>query len=168
MTKSLTIVEVDCEDLSATLELIETIFALEVTEEEYVLEEVKKTLNGLVLKELLKGLKFSFLGRNEIKSVIISSQLHNDMEVKLLGVLEKNSEAFSWSIDNIKGISPSICTHKILMEEDHAPSIEHQRWLNLVMKEVVKKEVLKWLQAGFIYAILDNPWVSPVQVVLKR
>ena len=36
------------------------------------------------------------------------------------------------------------------------------------MKEVVKKEVLKWLNAGFIYAISDSSWVSPVQVVPKK
>ena len=52
--------------------------------------------------------------------------------------------------------------HKILMEEDHAPSIEHQRQLNPTMKEVEKKEVLKWLKVGFIYAISNSPWVSPV------
>ena len=102
MTKLLTTVEVDCEDLSATLELIETILALEVTEEESVLEEVKKTPNGLVLKELLKGLKYVFLGQNETKLMIIYSQLDSDIEVKLLGVLKKNSEAFAWSSDDIK------------------------------------------------------------------
>ena len=68
-----------------------------------------------------------------------------------------NSEAFAWNIENIKGISPSICMHKILMEEGHTPSIEHQRWLNPAMKEVVKKVVLKWLEAKFIYAISDSP-----------
>ena len=98
-----------------------------------------------MLKELPKGLKCTFLGWNETKPMIISFQLDKDMEVKLLGVLEKNFEAFAWSIDDIKGISPSICMHKILIEEDHAPSIEHQRWLNPTMKEVVKKEGLKWL-----------------------
>ena len=36
------------------------------------------------------------------------------------------------------------------------------------MKEVVKKEVLKLLNAGIIYAISDSPWVSPVQVVPKK
>ena len=36
------------------------------------------------------------------------------------------------------------------------------------MKEVVRKEVLKWLNAGFIYAISDSPWVSPVHVVPKN
>ena len=112
----LTIDELDCEDLLATLELIEMILALEVNEGEYVLEEEKKTLDGLVLKKLPKGLKYVFFGRNDTKPVIISLELDNDMEIKLLGVLEKNLEAFAWSIDDIKGISPSICMHKILME----------------------------------------------------
>ena len=73
-------------------------------------------MDGLVLKELPKGLKYAFLGCNDTKSIIISSNLDNDMEVKLLGVLERNSEAFAWSIEDIKGINPSICMHKILME----------------------------------------------------
>ena len=54
------------------------------------------------------------------------------------------------------------------MEDNAKTSIEHQRRLNPVMKEVVKKEVLKWLNAGFIYAISDSPWVSPVYVVPKK
>ena len=36
------------------------------------------------------------------------------------------------------------------------------------MKEVVRKDMLKWLNAGFIYAISNNPSVSPVHVVPKN
>ena len=36
------------------------------------------------------------------------------------------------------------------------------------MKDVVRKEVLKWLNAGFIYAISDSPWVSPFHVVPRK
>ncbi|KAL5807818.1 hypothetical protein ACOSQ3_028509 [Xanthoceras sorbifolium] len=36
------------------------------------------------------------------------------------------------------------------------------------MKEVVKKEVLKLLDAGIIYPISDSKWVSPTQVVPKK
>ena len=36
------------------------------------------------------------------------------------------------------------------------------------MKEVVKKEVLKILEAGIIFPISDSKWVSPVQVVPKK
>ena len=121
-----------------------------------------------MLKELPKGLKYAFLGKDGAKTVIISSPLDMDMEARLLSVLEKNIESFAWFIDDIKGISPSIFMHKILIEEDHVSSIEHQRRLNPAMKEVVKKEVLKWHHVGFIYAIYDSSWVSPMQVVPKK
>ena len=58
--------------------------------------------------------------------------------------------------------------HKIRLEDNANTSIEHQRRLNPVMKDVVRKEVLKWLNAGFIYAISNSPWVSPVHVVPKK
>ena len=69
---------------------------------------------------------------------------------------------------DIKGISPTLCMHKILMEDDFKPTVEHQRRLNPNMKEVVKAEVLKWLDAGIIYPISDSAWVSPVQCVPKK
>ena len=89
-------------------------------------------------------------------------------EQKLLVILRKYKEVIAWSIEDLKGISPSICMHKILLEDNAKTSIEHQRRLNPVMKEVVRKEVLKWLNAGFIYAISDSSWVSPVHVVPKK
>ena len=58
--------------------------------------------------------------------------------------------------------------HKILLNDDARTSIEHQRRLNPVIKDVVRKEVLKWLNAGLIYAISDSSWVSPVHVVPKK
>ena len=37
-----------------------------------------------------------------------------------------------------------------------------------MMKEVFRKEVMKWLNIGFIYAISDSSWVSSVHVVPKK
>ncbi|XP_075107123.1 uncharacterized protein LOC142180097 [Nicotiana tabacum] len=48
------------------------------------------------------------------------------------------------------------------------PSVEHQRRLNPIMKEVVRKEVIKWLDAGIVFPISDSKWVSPVQCVPKK
>ena len=73
-----------------------------------------------------------------------------------------------WSLADIKGIRPSMCMHRILLEEDSKPTVDAQRHLNPSMKEVVQKEVLKWLDAGVIYPISDSSWVSPVQVVPKK
>ena len=86
----------------------------------------------------------------------------------MLRVLREHKEAIGWSLANIKGIRPSMCMHRILLEDDNKPTIEAQRRLNPTMKEVVRKEVLKWLDVGVIYPISNSPWVSPVQVVLNK
>ena len=83
-------------------------------------------------------------------------------------ILRKCKEVIAWSIEDLKGISPSICMHKILLNDDAKTSVEHQRRLNPVMKDVIRKEVLKWLNVRFIFAISDSPWVSPVHVVPKK
>ena len=54
------------------------------------------------------------------------------------------------------------------MEENYKPAVQPQRRVNPNIKEVVKKEVIKLLDAGLIYPISDSPWVSPVQVVPKK
>ena len=123
---------------------------------------------GLVLKELPSHLKYAYLELPKSKPVNISARLSDAEEQKLLKILKNYQESIAWSIDELKGISPSICMHKILLEENAKPYVEHQRRLNPVMKEVVRKEVLKWLNSGFIYAISDSPWVSPVHVVPKK
>nr|GEW65016.1 DNA-directed DNA polymerase [Tanacetum cinerariifolium] len=51
-------------------------------------------------------------------------------------------------------------THKILMEEDYKPAVQHQRRVNPKIHDVIKKEVEKLLDAGLIYPISDSPWVS--------
>ena len=113
-------------------------------------------------------MKYAFLEPEKGKPVIISAALTEFEEQKLLQILRKYKEVIAWSIEDLKGISPSICMHKIFLNDDAKTSIEHQRRLNPVMKEVVRKEVLKWLNAGFIYAISDSSWVSPVHVVPKK
>ena len=135
--------------------------------EEEVAEE-NKSSKGLILKELPEYLKYAFIQPEKGKLVIISAELTKMEEQKLLETLKKYKEAIAWSIEDLKGISPSVYMNKILLEENARTSIENQRRLNPVMKGVVRKEVLRWLNAGFIYAILDNPWVSPVHVVPKN
>ena len=83
-------------------------------------------------------------------------------EEKILKVLKKHKEAIGWSLADIKKIRPSMCMHRILLEEDSKPTVDAQRRLNPLMKEVVRKEELKWLDAGVIYPIFDSSWVSPV------
>nr|GEW83436.1 reverse transcriptase domain-containing protein [Tanacetum cinerariifolium] len=68
----------------------------------------------------------------------------------------------------IKGTDPEFCTHKILMEEDFEPAVQHQRRVNPKIHDVIKQEVLKLLDAGLIYPISDSPWVSLLHCVPKK
>ncbi|GKB36983.1 hypothetical protein Tco_0881925 [Tanacetum coccineum] len=54
------------------------------------------------------------------------------------------------------------------MEDEFKPSVQPQIRVNPNIKEVVKKEVIKLLDAGLIYPISDSPWVSHVQVVPNK
>ena len=65
------------------------------------------------------------------------------MKKLLLRILRKYKEAIAWSIEDLKGISPSICMHKILLNDDAKTSVEDQRSLNPVMKDVLRNEVMK-------------------------
>ncbi|XP_058764403.1 uncharacterized protein LOC131637848 [Vicia villosa] len=136
------------------------------------IEELKDELEveeqKVELKVLPSHLKYVFLEKNENKPVIISNAISKGEEEKLLMVLERNQEAMGWTISDLKGISPSFCMHKILMEDDYKPVAQPQRRLNSVMKEVVRKEVVKILEVGMIYQISDSAWVSPVHVVPKK
>ena len=119
-------------------------------------------------KPLPSHLKYAYLGEESTLPVIISSSLTAMEEETLLRVLRDYKQALGWSLADLKGIRPSMCMHRILLEDGHKPSVEAQRRLNPIMKEVVRKEVLKWLDTGVIYPISDSAWVSPVQVVPKK
>ncbi|KAL4302313.1 hypothetical protein GQ457_10G008720 [Hibiscus cannabinus] len=66
-----------------------------------------------------------------------------------MATLRQHKEALGWTIADIKGISPTICMHKILLEDNHKPTVDAQRRLNQAMKDVVRKEILKWLDPGY-------------------
>ena len=165
---------IDYELLPSSWKNKELVLSMNENNQEHVCSKEQKaaeqetSAEGLILKELPSHLKYAFLEPEKGKPVIILAALTEIEEQKLLQILRKYKEAIIWSIEDQKGISSSIYMHKILLNDDAKASIEHQRRLNPVMKEVVKKEVLKWLNAGFIYAILDSSWVSPSHVVPKK
>ncbi|XP_048605032.1 uncharacterized protein LOC125582397 [Brassica napus] len=120
------------------------------------------------LKPLPHGVRYAFLGPNETYPVIVSSELTENELSMLLNELKKYRKALGYSLDDIKGISPYLCMHRIHLEDESKTSIEHQRRLNPNLKGVVKKEIIKLLDAGVIYPISDSNWVSPVHVVPKK
>jgi hypothetical protein len=85
-----------------------------------------------------------------------------------LNLLRKHKKVIGNSISDLKGISPAFCTHRIPLQEQCKLVIEPQRRLSHAMREVVKKEVIKLLDAGIIYPLPHSECVSPVHCVPKK
>nr|GEX84194.1 reverse transcriptase domain-containing protein [Tanacetum cinerariifolium] len=72
--------------------------------------------------------------------IIIAKDLKDEEKITLIKVLKSHKQALAWQLSDIKGINPKFCTHKILMEDDLKPAVQHQRRVNLKIHEVIKKE----------------------------
>nr|GEU90885.1 reverse transcriptase domain-containing protein [Tanacetum cinerariifolium] len=122
----------------------------------------------LKLKELPSHLESAFLEGTDKLPVIIFKELKDEEKSALLKVLKSHKRAVAWKISDTKGIDPRFCTHKILMKDDFKPVIQHQRRVNPRIHEVIKKEVIKLLDAELTYPISDSPWVNHVHCVPKK
>ena len=84
-------------------------------------------------------LKYAYIDEKKIYPIIISADLSKHEEERLLKFLRKHRAAIGYTLDDLKGISPTLCQHKINLDEDAKPVRDHQRRLNPKMKEVVRK-----------------------------
>jgi hypothetical protein len=153
---------------------------LEEEAEEFIKEEAdfdeilelpkfkKPTRPPIELKPLPSGLRYAFLNNDVESPVIISDKLSEEETSKLIAVLEKHRAVLGYTLQDLKGISPTLCTHRIPIDPTMLPSKEPQRRLNNEMREVVMKELLKLLHSGIIYPIPYSEWVSLVQIVPKK
>jgi hypothetical protein len=86
----------------------------------------------------------------------MSDELSPEENEKLLNLLKKHRKVIGYSINDLKGLSPAFCTHRIPMEDQCKPVVDHQRRLTHAMRQVVKKEFIKLLDAGIIYPVPHN------------
>ena len=107
--------------------------------------EKEKEPQQLDLKPLPVELKYAFLEENKQCPVLISLLLITPQEDNLLHLLKMDKQALGWKISDLKGISPTICSHHFYLEEESKVVRQPQRRLNPYMQEVVRIEVLKLL-----------------------
>nr|GFC02275.1 reverse transcriptase domain-containing protein [Tanacetum cinerariifolium] len=79
------------------------------------------------LKDLPPHLEYAFLEGDNKLPVIIAKELGDEEKSALIKVLKSYKRAITWKLSDIRGINPEFCTHKILMEEDYNPAVQHQR-----------------------------------------
>ncbi|XP_050893375.1 uncharacterized protein LOC127100035 [Lathyrus oleraceus] len=123
---------------------------------------------SIELKTLPKDLRYEFLDIELERPIIVNTDLGQIETKKLLHVLRKYLKALGYNISDLKGISPFICMHHIMLEDDYKTSIEHKIRVNPILSDVVKKEVQNLLETRIIYLISDSNWVIPIHVVPKK
>nr|GEW82377.1 reverse transcriptase domain-containing protein [Tanacetum cinerariifolium] len=116
------------------------------------------------LKDLPPQLEYAFLEGDDKLPVIIAKDLSIEEKIALITVLKSYKRAIAWNLSDIKGIDLKFCTHKILMEEDFEPAVQHQRRVNPKIHDVIKNEVLKLFDARLIYPISDSSFYGYFQV----
>ncbi|GKG01966.1 hypothetical protein Tco_0306671, partial [Tanacetum coccineum] len=84
-------------------------------------------------------LEYVFLEDNNKLPVIIAKDLSVYEKAALIKVLKSRKRAIAWKLSDINGINPEFCSHKILMEEDYEPAVQHQRRVNPNIYDVIKK-----------------------------
>jgi hypothetical protein len=117
------------------------------------LEELLEPPKPYIELNLPSGLRYIFLNNDQDSPLIISDKLSQEESIRLLIVLEKYCFDFDYSLQDLKGTSPTLCTHHIPTYLDSIPSREPQHRLNNMMREVVKKVVLKLLHVRIIYPV---------------
>ena len=85
-----------------------------------------------------------------------------------MNLLQNHLSAFSWGYEDMKGIPLETCTHHIYIQEGARPIRKSQRRMNRALRDIVKEELQKLFDVGFIYPISDNQWVSPLVLVPKK
>ncbi|VFQ82885.1 unnamed protein product [Cuscuta campestris] len=115
---------------------VEDLLSLEIAFQEPKCEEVcviktqsepTNEAKSLELKPLPSHLEYAFLDSEGQCPVVIASDLTPDQKKKLLAVLRMHKQAIAWKLEDIQGISPAYCTHKIAIEDGFEPVVQAQR-----------------------------------------
>ena len=83
-------------------------------------------------------------------------------------LLREYLDVFAWEPSDLKGIPEHLSEHRIDLMEGSVPARQRQYWINPKYSLMVKEEIDRLLEAGFIYPVHNSEWVSPIVVVPKK
>jgi hypothetical protein len=95
------------------------------------------------------------------KPLYINSSLEPEQKTQVIEMIQRQFDSFAWDYADMKGIHPNTCTHHIYTNDQIRPLRQPQRRMNPTLKDIVKEELQKLLQANIICPISDSQWVSP-------
>ncbi|GJY00930.1 hypothetical protein Tco_0359082 [Tanacetum coccineum] len=115
------------------------------------------------LKDLPPHLEYAFLEGDNKLPVIIAKDLNVEEKAALIKVLKSHKRALAWKLSDIKGINPEFYTHKILMEEDYTPAVQHQEWISRIVKTLSCSQVCPFISQEF-----SHPHLSFVETDIQE
>ncbi|KAL3680880.1 hypothetical protein R1sor_023836 [Riccia sorocarpa] len=102
------------------------------------------------------------------KLVKIGNHLSEEQKKGIIKLLKDYSQVFAWTYEDMKGVPPEICQHKIKLLPSAKPLVQRPYRMNPNYAETVKKEIEKLKEADFIYPVKEYDWLSPIVIVPKK
>ncbi|KFK26623.1 hypothetical protein AALP_AA8G272900 [Arabis alpina] len=102
------------------------------------------------------------------RRVNIGIELINPIRSELMQFLAGNAETFAWTAQDMKGISPSITSHRLNVDPTFKPIRQKRRKLGSERAKAVNEEVTKLLDAGSITEVHYPEWLANPVVVKKK
>ena len=120
------------------------------------------------IKSIVNPTDYSKVETQEGKAFYLANALDDKERRSYVSLLSNFSDVFAWSPSNLIEISPRLGEHKIDLVEGAVPVRQRQYRLNPRYLLMVKEDIDRLLEAGFIYPIVNSEWVSPIVVVPKK
>ncbi|KAL3685683.1 hypothetical protein R1sor_003705 [Riccia sorocarpa] len=102
------------------------------------------------------------------KLVKIGNHLSKEQKEGIIKLLKDYSRVFAWTYEDMKGVPPEICQHKIKLLPSAKPMVQRPYRMNPNYAETIRKEIEKLKEADFIYPVKEYDWLSPIVIVPKK
>ena len=100
--------------------------------------------------------------------VRIGKELDPTYEEQVIEIVRDYKDVFTWMYEDMKGIPPHICEHKIELKPNTKLIKQSRYRMNPNHAAKVTEENDKLLKAGFIYTVDRAEWLSPIMIVPKK
>jgi hypothetical protein len=102
------------------------------------------------------------------KNIRVYSGLSSELIKEWLQFFKDTQDVFAWTYKNSKGVPPEICQHQIVLESNAKSVRQRQYRMNPKYSLMIKEEIDKLLECGFIYHVEYSEWVLPIVVAPKK
>ena len=102
------------------------------------------------------------------KTFYLGYALKSTEEKAIQELLAEYLDVFAWNHSDITGVSRELGEHSIDLMLGARPVRQRQYRMNPKYSLMVKEEIDRLLEAGFIYPVLNSKWVSPIVTVPKK